>query len=132
MNPPLASQATPPAAISATPDPEQSPRPSKIALAFWLFMMLVLWSGNYVAGKIALRTLDPITLTCLRLQLAAFIMLAIYFTRRERQPLKLSDAWPFLYLGFREAEQAADLAVWDRVTLDQLSSVAFGDVEPLA
>ena len=63
-------------------------------------MMLLLWSGNYVAGKIALRTLDPITLTCLRLQLAAFIMLAIYFTRRERQPLKLRDAWPFLYLGF--------------------------------
>ena len=63
-------------------------------------MMLVLWSGNYVAGKIALRTLSPITLACLRLQLAAFIMLAIYFTRRERQPLKTSDAWPFLYLGF--------------------------------
>ena len=100
MNPPLASHATPPPAISATPDPEQSPRPSKFALAFWLFMMLVLWSGNYVAGKIALRTLDPITLTCLRLQLAACIMLAIYYTRRERQPLKLSDAWPFLYLGF--------------------------------
>ncbi len=63
-------------------------------------MMLVLWSGNYVAGKIALRTLDPITLVCLRLQLAAFIMLAIYFSRRERQPLKLRDVWPFLYLGF--------------------------------
>ena len=63
-------------------------------------MMLVLWSGNYVAGKIALRTLNPVTLTCLRLQLAALIMLAIYFSRRERQPLKLADAWPFLYLGF--------------------------------
>jgi len=63
-------------------------------------MMLVLWSGNYVAGKIALRTLDPLTLVCLRLQLAAFLMLAIYFTRRERQPLKLRDVWPFLYLGF--------------------------------
>jgi drug/metabolite transporter (DMT)-like permease len=88
------------AATSATPNLEQPPRPSKVTLAFWLFMMLVLWSGNYVAGKIALRTLDPITLTCLRLQLAAFILLAIYFTRRERQPLKLADAWPFLYLGF--------------------------------
>jgi drug/metabolite transporter (DMT)-like permease len=76
------------------------PRPSKLTLAFWLLMMLVLWSGNYVAGKIALRTLDPITLVCLRLQLAAFLMLAIYFTRRERQPLKLRDVWPFLYLGF--------------------------------
>jgi drug/metabolite transporter (DMT)-like permease len=91
-----------PAASStaAAPSAEPQPRPSKLTLAFWLSMMLVLWSGNYVAGKIALRTLDPLTLTCLRLQLAAFLMLAIYFTRRERQPLKLSDAWPFLYLGF--------------------------------
>jgi drug/metabolite transporter (DMT)-like permease len=88
---------TSPATTTSNPEP---PRPRKLTLAFWLFMMLVLWSGNYVAGKIALRTLDPITLTCLRLQLAAFIMLAIYFSRRERQPLKLGDAWPFLYLGF--------------------------------
>ena len=95
----MTSPLTSPAAATLTPDSEK-PRPSKLTLAFWLFTMLVLWSGNYVAGKIALRTLDPITLTCLRLQLAAFIMLAIYFTRRERQPLQLSDAWPFLYLGF--------------------------------
>jgi drug/metabolite transporter (DMT)-like permease len=86
-------------ATAATPNPEP-PRPSRLTLAFWLLMMLVLWSGNYVAGKIALRTFDPVTLTCLRLQLAAFIMLVIYFSRRERQPLKLADAWPFLYLGF--------------------------------
>jgi O-acetylserine/cysteine efflux transporter len=78
----------------------EPPRPSKLTLGFWLLVMLTLWSGNYVAGKIALRTLDPITLVCLRLQLAAFLMLAIYFTRRERQPLKLRDSWPFLYLGF--------------------------------
>jgi drug/metabolite transporter (DMT)-like permease len=88
------------ATASAATNSEQQPRPSKLTLAFWLLMMLVLWSGNYVAGKIALRTLDPITLVCLRLQLAAFIMLAIYFSRRERQPLKLRDVWPFLYLGF--------------------------------
>jgi drug/metabolite transporter (DMT)-like permease len=86
-------------ATAATPNPEP-PRPSRLTLAFGLLMMLVLWSGNYVAGKIALRTFDPVTLTCLRLQLAAFIMLVIYFSRRERQPLKLADAWPFLYLGF--------------------------------
>jgi drug/metabolite transporter (DMT)-like permease len=78
----------------------EPPRPSRLTLAFWLVLMLTLWSGNYVAGKIALRTLDPITLVCLRLQLAACIMLAIYFSRGERQPLKLGDVWPFLYLGF--------------------------------
>jgi drug/metabolite transporter (DMT)-like permease len=94
----LASPVIAPAA-TLTPDSEK-PRPSKLTLAFWLLLMLVLWSGNYVAGKIALRTLDPITLVCLRLQLAAFLMLAVYFSRRERQPLKLRDTWPFLYLGF--------------------------------
>jgi drug/metabolite transporter (DMT)-like permease len=92
----MASSAT----TSAATNPEEPPRPGKLTLAFWLLMMLVLWSGNYVAGKIALRTLDPITLVCLRLQLASFLMLAIYFSRRERQPLKLRDTWPFLYLGF--------------------------------
>ena len=39
---------------------------------------------------------------------------------------------PFLNLGFREAEQTAHLAIRNRVPLDQLSGVAFGDVEPLA
>jgi hypothetical protein len=39
---------------------------------------------------------------------------------------------PFLYLGFRESEKAADLAVWDRVSLDQFPGVAFGDIEPFA
>jgi drug/metabolite transporter (DMT)-like permease len=96
----MAARATTTVPAAAASNPEPQPRPGKLALAFWLFMMLVLWSGNYVAGKIALRTLDPITLVCLRLQLAAFLMLAIYFTRRDRQPLKPSDAWPFLYLGF--------------------------------
>ena len=89
-----------PATSTAATNLAQQPRPGKIALAFWLLMMLVLWSGNYVAGKIALRTLDPIALVCLRLQLAALLMLAIYFTRPARQPLRLADAWPFLYLGF--------------------------------
>jgi O-acetylserine/cysteine efflux transporter len=67
---------------------------------FWLFVMLMLWSCNYVAGKIALRTMDPVTLVCFRLELAALILLPIYFAQRNRQALRLRDAWPFLYLGF--------------------------------
>lgn len=62
--------------------------------------MLMLWSFIYVAGKIALRTFDPITLACFRLELAAILMLPIYFARRARSPLRWRDAWPFLYLGF--------------------------------
>jgi drug/metabolite transporter (DMT)-like permease len=62
--------------------------------------MLILWSLNYVAGKIALRTIEPITAACFRLELAAIVMLPIYFMRRERTPLHLRDVWPFAYLGF--------------------------------
>lgn len=62
--------------------------------------MLMLWSLNYVAGKIALRTIDPITAACLRLELAAIVMLPLYYMRRERSPLRVRDIWPFAYLGF--------------------------------
>jgi drug/metabolite transporter (DMT)-like permease len=64
--------------------------------------MLLLWSLNYVAGKIALRTMDPVTLACFRLVLAALVMLPIYFAQpqRKRTPLKAADIWPFTYLGF--------------------------------
>jgi drug/metabolite transporter (DMT)-like permease len=67
-----------------------------------LVLMLLLWSLNYVAGKIALRTVDPVTLACFRLVLAALVMLPIYFAQpqRKRTPLKASDIWPFTYLGF--------------------------------
>jgi drug/metabolite transporter (DMT)-like permease len=62
--------------------------------------MLFLWSLNYVAGKISLRTIDPVTLACFRLVLAALVMLPIYFAQPNRTPLKARDIWPFTYLGF--------------------------------
>jgi drug/metabolite transporter (DMT)-like permease len=69
-------------------------------LALTLSLMLFLWSFNYIAGKIALRSLDPISLACFRIELAALIMLPIYFSRRHRAKLRLRDLWPFAYLGF--------------------------------
>ena len=69
-------------------------------LALTLALMLLLWSFNYIAGKIALRHLDPISLACFRIELAAIIMLPIYFSRRQRAALRLRDLWPFAYLGF--------------------------------
>jgi drug/metabolite transporter (DMT)-like permease len=74
-------------------------RPSTLFLASMVTLMLMLWSFNYVAGKIALRHMDPISLACFRIELAAVIMLAIYFSRQRRATLQLRDAWPFAYLG---------------------------------
>ena len=62
--------------------------------------MLFLWSVNYIAGKVALRTIDPISLACFRLEVAALIMLAVYFAQPNRQPLAKKDWSAITYLGF--------------------------------
>ncbi|MGA2846003.1 MAG: DMT family transporter [Candidatus Acidiferrales bacterium] len=85
---------------STTPSNSAFKRPSSVVLALTLALMLLLWSFNYIAGKIALRHLDPISLACFRIELAAIIMLPIYFSRRQRAALRLRDLWPFAYLGF--------------------------------
>jgi drug/metabolite transporter (DMT)-like permease len=71
-----------------------------VALALTLSLTLCLWSFNYIAGKIALRHMDPISLACFRIELAALIMLPLYFSQRQRAKLRLRDLWPFAYLGF--------------------------------
>jgi drug/metabolite transporter (DMT)-like permease len=79
--------------------PPEELRPSKALLVGALILMLILWSLNYIAGKIALRTMDPVTLACFRLVLAALVMLPVYFCQQKRTPLKAVDIWPFTYLG---------------------------------
>jgi drug/metabolite transporter (DMT)-like permease len=57
--------------------------------------MLLIWSFNYVAGKIALRQLDPFALASFRLLLAAAVILPFYVAHRDttvrspRTPLDL-------------------------------------------
>lgn len=62
--------------------------------------MLSMWSFNYVAGKVALRTLSGVTLGTFRIQLAALAILPFYFSKRNRTPLRLRDIWILSYLGF--------------------------------
>jgi drug/metabolite transporter (DMT)-like permease len=62
--------------------------------------MLLVWCFNYTVGKIALRHMDPLSLASIRIELAAVLMLGVYFSRRERSPLRLRDLWTFAYLGF--------------------------------
>jgi drug/metabolite transporter (DMT)-like permease len=69
-------------------------------LAFSLVAMLVMWSFNYVAGKVALRHLDPITLAAFRIELATLIILPIYFLRRNRIRLSARALWTLAWLGF--------------------------------
>ena len=65
-----------------------------------LTLILLLWSVNYTAGKIALRHMSPFTLAPLRIDLAAVLMLALHFTRRDRARFQRGDFWTFAYLAF--------------------------------
>jgi drug/metabolite transporter (DMT)-like permease len=75
-------------------------RPGPLVLGGALFLILVIWSCNYIVGKITLRHLDPFTLVSFRFPVAAAVALSIYFSRRNRVRPRLRDLWTFVYLGF--------------------------------
>jgi drug/metabolite transporter (DMT)-like permease len=86
-------------APAATPPEISTHRPPAIVLALSLAAMLAMWSFNYVAGKVALRYFDPLTLAAWRIEIAALTLLPIYFFRRGRAPLAARDLWTLSYLG---------------------------------
>jgi drug/metabolite transporter (DMT)-like permease len=75
-------------------------RPSSPTLALGLGAVLLLWSVNYIVGKITLMHMDALTLAVMRAELVALLLLIVYLAQRERTPLRGSDVWTFTYLGF--------------------------------
>jgi drug/metabolite transporter (DMT)-like permease len=75
-------------------------RPSSFALALGLGAVLLLWSLNYIVGKITLVHIDALTLAVLRAELVAVLLFVLYLAQRERTPLRRGDIWVFTYLGF--------------------------------
>ena len=59
-----------------------------------IFLMVTFWSGNYIAGKIALRELSPFFLAGVRIGLAGLTMLPLYAWERRAgsQPAAASQA----------------------------------------
>jgi drug/metabolite transporter (DMT)-like permease len=87
---------------AVTPPDAAAParKPSHALLIASLVFMLFLWSLNYIAGKVALRTMDPLSLASFRLEVAALIMLAMYWAQPNRTPLAKKDWWAVTVLGF--------------------------------
>lgn len=59
-----------------------------------------MWCFNYIAGKIALRHMDILSLVSLRFEVAAIVMVLVFLFRRPRPRIRSSDLWTFAYLGF--------------------------------
>jgi len=75
-------------------------RPGSVALVSALAVVLLIWSLNYIVGKITLAHIDPLTLASLRAQIVALMYLAIYFARSGRTQPRARDLWTFIALGF--------------------------------
>lgn len=74
--------------------------PGRFILMFGLLVMLLMWTFNYLAVKIALVHFDALTLVAFRFQVAGAIMLAIYHGKKGRAPLQRRHIWTIVYLGF--------------------------------
>lgn len=58
--------------------------PSRGLLYGAVLLMVLLWSGNYLAAKVALRELNPVLLTCLRISFAGLMILPLYLREPRR------------------------------------------------
>jgi drug/metabolite transporter (DMT)-like permease len=85
--------------VAGLPRSDGSRRPGALLLGAVLAFILLLWCFNYVAGKIALRHLDPLSLVSLRIEFAAAVSLAILCMRPRRKRFRRADLWSFAYLG---------------------------------
>jgi len=65
-----------------------------------IFLMVTFWSGNYIAGKIALREFSPLLLAGLRIGFAGVTMLPLYAWERTRASApRLTEPFRLLLLG---------------------------------
>jgi O-acetylserine/cysteine efflux transporter len=84
--------------------------PSRRIVAASIGVIVLVWALNFVAAKIGLRHLPPLTMASFRIVAAGIIMVPIYFVcrrlpmfqeaaRASRVGFTGHDFWTFLYLG---------------------------------
>jgi drug/metabolite transporter (DMT)-like permease len=62
--------------------------------------MLIMWSVNYIAAKVALLHFEPLTLVAFRFEVAGTVMVAIYFAQKRRVPIERRHLWTLACLAF--------------------------------
>ncbi|HXM44997.1 MAG TPA: DMT family transporter [Bryobacteraceae bacterium] len=82
-----------------------------------ILLMVVFWSGNYIAGKIALREFSPMLLAGLRIVFAGVTILPVYLWERLTEP-RLTEPRPS-GSGPRDAVRPLMLGLFG-VTLNQV------------
>lgn len=92
-------------------EPSSGRAPSRAAIGVSIALVILIWTINFVAAKIGLRSLPALTLATFRVVVAGFVMIPCYLicsrlpafseaARNTRHALILGDIWTFLYMGF--------------------------------
>jgi drug/metabolite transporter (DMT)-like permease len=74
-------------------------RPRPAVLFSLVTLMLVIWTINFIVGKITLRHIPVLTLVSFRLVLASIVMTMIYVCTPRKTPFDRSDGPLFIVLG---------------------------------
>jgi drug/metabolite transporter (DMT)-like permease len=85
--------------------------PNRVVMAVSIGFVVVVWAFNFIAAKIGLRYLPPLTMASFRVTLAGLSMVPAYLIcsrwpafpdepRARSQGLTWRDLWTFAYLGF--------------------------------
>ena len=85
--------------------------PSRAAIGASIGLVILIWTINFIAAKIGLRSLPALTLATFRVVVAGFVMIPCYLicsrlpafseaARKTRGALRLRDIWTFIYMGF--------------------------------
>jgi drug/metabolite transporter (DMT)-like permease len=86
--------------------------PSRPVIALLIGLIVVIWAVNFIAAKIGLRSLPPLTMASFRVCAAGIVMVPFYLGLKElrlsafaaapaaRKGFTRRDVWTFLYLGF--------------------------------
>jgi len=85
--------------------------PSRPVIAASIAVLVVVWSGNFIAAKIGLLYLPSLAMASFRVVLAGVVMIPVYFCclrlsafaeagELRRRGFSARDLWTFVYLGF--------------------------------
>jgi drug/metabolite transporter (DMT)-like permease len=92
-------------------DSSRQRAPGRSVVAISIGIVVLLWALNFIAAKVGLRHLTPLTMASFRVVIAGVVMIPLYlFCRRlpafaeaaqaHRAGFSGRDLWTFVYLGF--------------------------------
>jgi len=98
-----------------------------------LSLMIVGWTGNYIAGKIALQSFPPVLLYGLRISMAAVLMIPVYVwdRRRHRPTWTLRDLPLMVIIGVFGVSLNQFLFVLGLSRTSVAHSSIFGNMSPI-